>query len=139
MTPIETALAYAAGRGWPIFPVSWDGKKHPLIKAFPTDATTDPAVIATWWRRWPNAWVAVVCGRRSGFVVLDVDVKNGCNGFDTLADLGCSYLPVTPISHTRSWGVHVYLAVISVEIRNSIGKFGLGPGLDVRGQGGFVV
>src|SRR6516165_1844652 len=28
---------------------------------------------------------------------------------------------------------------IDIEIRNSVGKHGLGPGLDVRGQGGYAV
>jgi hypothetical protein len=73
-------------------------------------------------------------------VLLDIDVKDprAC-GFDTLAALGGVILPDTPMAHTRSGGLHVYFACIDTEIRNSEGKHGLGPGLDVRGEGGFAV
>jgi hypothetical protein len=136
-TAAEIAAALAAARrGWPVFPVS--SNKRPLIK-WGDGASTDIKIITDWWRRWPQALVGVPTGRRSGFVVLDVDVKDGRNGFDTLADLGGAILPDTPMVHTRSGGVHIYFAHIDVEIRNSVGKYGLGVGLDVRGDGGFVV
>jgi hypothetical protein len=35
--------------------------------------------------------------------------------------------------------LHVYFAAIDREIRNSAGKHGLGPGLDVRATGGFII
>jgi Bifunctional DNA primase/polymerase, N-terminal len=53
--------------------------------------------------------------------------------------LGRSILPETPMAHTASGGLHLYFAVIDIEIRNSAGEKGLGPGLDVRGEGGFIV
>jgi Bifunctional DNA primase/polymerase, N-terminal len=129
-----------ARNGWPVFPVSWDGRKNPLIKAWGTAASTDPAQIAAWWRRWPCAQIGVPTGRRSGLVVLDIDTKRpDAHGFDTLDDLSLGILPDTPLVHTRSGGLHVYFSCIGLEIRNSAGKNGLGPGLDVRGEGGFVV
>ena len=134
-TPLDVAL-WCVARGWPVFPVRWD--KHPLIK-WGVGASTDVKTVTQWWQRWPQALVGVPTGRRSGFIVLDVDVKDGRNGFDTLADLGRSNLPLTPIAHTRSGGVHVYFACIAIEIRNSEGEHGLGVGLDVRGEGGFVI
>lgn len=135
MTPLDYA-----SRGWPVFPVSWDGGKHPLIKAWGTTATTDQSQIAAWWRRWPRALIGVPTGRRSGLVVLDIDVKQpDANGYDTIDALGLGFLPDTPLVHTRSGGLHVYFGCIGLEIRNSAGKKGLGPGLDVRGEGGLVV
>jgi hypothetical protein len=142
MSARGAALDYAATRGWPVFPVSADGKKHPLIKAFAENATTNTVQLFGWWEKWPWALVAMPTGKPSGFVVLDVDVKNGNWGFDTLAELdtGLSILPETPMAHTLSGGLHVYFACHpAVEIRNSIGKGGLGPGLDIRGDGGLVV
>jgi hypothetical protein len=140
MSALDKALAYATERNWPVFPVSWDGRKHPLIKDWGNAASTDAPAIAAWWRRWPKAWVGVPTGRRTGFIVLDVDVKKSeAYGFDTLADLGGAILPNTPMAHTASGGLHIYFACIDVEIRDSVGKHGLGPGLDVRGQGGSVV
>ena len=132
-------LDYAA-RGWPVFPASWDGKKIPLIKEWGPNASTDLAVISAWWQRWPDAWIGVPTGRRSGVVVLDIDIKRpDANGYDTLDDLGLGILPDTPLAHTRSGGLHVYFGCIGFEIRNSAGKKGLGPGLDVRGEGGLVI
>jgi hypothetical protein len=150
MTPLDQALAYA--ERWPVFPTGLiprsDGTfdKVPLVKwaKDPKDRAAvdarDPVTIARWWLRWPDAAISIPTGARSGVIVLDIDVKKGRNGFDTLADLGKSILPDTPIAHTPSGGVHVYFACNKqVEIRNSAGVKGLGTGLDVRGDGGQVV
>jgi putative DNA primase/helicase len=150
MTPVEQALAYA--ERWPVFPTALvrraNGKtdKVPLVKWAKAEAdraavdARDPALIRRWWRRWPDAVISLPTGSRSGIVVLDIDVKEDRNGFDTLADLGAAILPDTPIAHTPSGGVHVYFAChAAVEIRNSQGGKGLGIGLDVRGEGGQVV
>jgi putative DNA primase/helicase len=143
---LDAALSYAERRGWPVFPVALvkrqDGKldKKPLVK-WGAAATTDAKQIKEWWRRWPNALVGVPTGRRSGLVVLDVDCKfDTANGFHTLADRFALYdFPDTPQVFTRSGGHHVYFGAIDAEIRNSSGETGLGPGLDVRGEGGVVV
>src|SRR5262249_2998705 len=66
----------------------------------------------------------------------------GVWGFDTLADLNIDLarLPATPMTHTRSLGLHVWFSCHpKIEIRNSIGNGGLGAGLDIRGDGGLVV
>jgi hypothetical protein len=132
MTP--TPSDYAR-RGWRVFPCN---RKTPAIKGWDLKASTDPRKIAEWWRDWPRAWIGAPTGRQAGFVVLDVDIKTaGQNGFDTLADLGHAILPATPMAHTRSGGLHVYFNPGQREIRNSAGM--LGPQLDIRGDGGFVV
>jgi Bifunctional DNA primase/polymerase, N-terminal len=89
-----------------------------------------------------NALIGVPTGRANGFVVLDLDVKNAVNGLDTLADLGFAILPDTPMVHTASGGLHLYFEPpASPEIRNTGGARGrgIGPGLDWRGEGGFVI
>jgi hypothetical protein len=141
VTPVEVALAYARIRGLPVFPVSNDGRKVPLIQGWPNAASTDPAVIIGWWRQFPWALIAMPTGKRSGLVVLDIDIKHAdANGFDTLEALGKGYFPDTPMAQTPSGGLHVYFAVNPrADIRNSVGKHGLGPGLDVRGSGGQIV
>jgi Bifunctional DNA primase/polymerase, N-terminal len=139
------AFGYAQLCKWPIFPTRLvrcaDGKldKIPCIKDWPNAASTDPAQIKAWWRRWPDAVISIPTGERTGVIILDVDVWDDRNGFDTLADLGKSILPETPISHTPSGGVHIWFARTDVAIRNSAGTKGLGVGLDIRGDGGQVV
>jgi putative DNA primase/helicase len=136
---LAAALEYSSARNWPIFPCN--SRKVPLIKAFAANATTDLVQLWGWWAKWPWALPALPTGRPSGVVVLDIDVKEPrAYGFDTLETLGLSHLPETPIAITPSGGCHIYFACHPVvEIRNSVGKYGLGPGVDIRGEGGLVV
>jgi putative DNA primase/helicase len=145
MTPLGHALQYA-GRGWPVFPCQWrrgSRRKNPLIEHSFKQATVDAAAIATWWRKWPHALIGVPTGMRSGIVVLDIDVKHPpVNGFDTLDELGFAILPDTPMVHTASGGLHLYFTPPSHPIRNTQstrGARGIGPGLDWRGDGGYVI
>lgn len=148
MTPLECALHYVERFGWPVFPLGWQGtnRRRPLLQR-PGErgtggfyqATRDPAQIAAWWREAPKALVGTPTGQPSGLVVLDIDCKAGKNGYDTLSELNRAILPVTPMSLTPTGGCHVFFRRNeAVEIRCSTGKYGLGPGLDVRGQGGYI-
>lgn len=144
----RAAAWYARERGWRVFPLhsvtagvcscgAEDCKapgKHPRVARGCLEATTDAAQIAAWWKAWPTANVGIATGR--GLVVLDVDDRHG--GRDSLVDLRrvLGDLPETVCSVTGSGGLHYYLGV-EVEVRNSANV--LGPGLDVRGEGGYVV
>jgi hypothetical protein len=121
----------------PVFPCK-PGRKEPLTPNGFKDATTDPARIRAWWSRWPDANIAMPTGKRSGWVVVDVDPEHG--GYDSLAALHEEgyELPLTATIKTGGGGVHHYLRCpAGEEIRNSAGK--LGPGLDIRGEGGYVI
>jgi hypothetical protein len=121
----------------PTFPCK-PGGKEPLTAHGFKDATTDPDRIRAWWSRWPDANIAMPTGKRSGFVVVDVDPEHG--GYDSLAELheGGHELPLTATIKTGGGGVHHYLRYPEgEEIRNSAGK--LGPGLDIRAEGGYVI
>ena len=80
----------------------------------------------------------VVLGRDANLFVVDLDVKGNENGLEALAALG--ELPDTLVVSTPSGGYHLYFEQPPVEVgtvRNSVRK--LGPGIDIRGEGGFVV
>jgi DNA-binding transcriptional ArsR family regulator len=129
-------LGYAK-KSIPVFPCK-PGRKEPLTSNGFKDATTDPERIRAWWSRWPDANIAMPTGKRSGWVVVDVDPEHG--GYDSLAELheAGHELPLTATIKTGGGGVHHYLRCPEgVEIRNSAGK--LGPGLDIRGEGGYVI
>jgi hypothetical protein len=133
---LKAALAYAR-RGVPVFPCE-PAAKRPLTRNGHWDATRDPRAIGRWWRRWPSANVGVPTGRESGVVVLDVDPDAG--GSESLAKLerACGPVPTTATARTGGGGIHHFFRYPrGKEIRNSAGLLGLG--LDVRGEGGYVV
>jgi hypothetical protein len=137
MTPAQ----YIA-RSLLLFPCRSDGgprlQKTPLTPNGFKDASIDFEVVRHWEQRYPACLWGMPTGTTSGYVVLDIDVKRpGANGFDSLEDLGHSILPETPLAHTQSGGVHVYFQCPNRELRNSAGK--IGAGLDVRGDGGYVI
>ena len=101
--------------------------KHPRTPHGFKDATTDCAVIREWWRKWPNAAVAVRTGKweNGGYlVVLDVD---GDEGSDSLAELETEHgeLPSTVTATTRR-GQHYYF-LSPREVRCSAGQAGRRP------------
>ena len=137
------ALRLAGEYGFMVFPVHPPGGRNsgklPAIKGWPQAATSDRNRIKEWWRQWPNANIGILTGRRAGIFVLDVDIKD--DGFDPLkqlfADLQCG-LPKTLFSITGTGGLHFYFKYDErYPVFNNASK--LGPGLDLRGDGGFVV
>lgn len=128
---LGAAAQFYATLGWHVFPLV-PRDKVPLIGKRDGgnglhDATTDADQITAWWTATPDANVGLATGR--GLVVVDVD---GENGEIALAHYG--NLPETPESRTGK-GRHLLFA--GSDIRNSAGK--LGPQLDVRGDGGYIV
>lgn len=152
LSPQCKAALLLAAKGWAVFPAhSMIGAqacscltapcgspgKHPATPHGLKDATTDEAVIRAMWERHARANVAVATGAVSGIVVLDVDAGKG--GFETLARLEEEHgaLPATLTVATGGGGLHLYFRHPGVPVRNSVRK--LGPGLDIRGDGGYVI
>ncbi len=151
MTPLDSALAYA-GLGWSVLPLHSvrGGRctcgntcsnigKHPLGRLVPNgvhDATTAANVIRDWWRQCPDANVGIATGALSRLVVLDVDPRHG--GDDSLAALLREHgdFPETVENLTGGGGRHLVFVHPGVHVPN---RAGLALGLDVRGDGGFIV
>ncbi|MBD9635994.1 bifunctional DNA primase/polymerase [Ensifer sp. ENS07] len=138
MTPLEAALEHAR-RGFFVFPVGPD--KHPYVKDWGNVATRDERQIADWWRRWPEAMIALPTGLLNGLVVIDIDVKPPIDGEGSFNDLlvRCGVgEPETFMVGTPSGGRHLWFAYpdIGGQIRNSASRLGLG--IDVRGEGGNI-
>ena len=145
---------YADRMGWAVFPLhsigpegcscpkGWNCEsagKHPRTLNGLNDASTVLGTVARWWRTWPDANVGTVTGIVSGFVVLDVDLKDGRDGQLALELLEKEHgqLPETVESVTGSGGRHLFFQhPATTEIKN---RTAIRPGLDVRGDGGYVV
>jgi hypothetical protein len=119
-----------------------DVAKHPRTAHGFGDASTDPAQILNWWGRWPAANIGVATGERSGLVVLDVDLdKGGYRAFMALLeDLGRPTL-LSLVQGTGGGGFHVLYRWPGHRVGNSAKwlRDRYGPGLDVRGDGGYIV
>ena len=106
-------------------------------------ATADPEEIREDWRRWPEANVCIATGRESKIFVIDVDTADGhgVDGFATLAELENKYGPLPPTWQvvSPSGSKHFYFRYPTAGVvKNDTGRL-LGPGIDVRGDGGMVV
>ena len=159
---LRSALA-AASLGWHVFPCVVHGKRPALRGSWQELATTSPAVIRGWWRRAPYN-IGIACGP-SGLVVVDLDMpasgpygpsgpadgEDGddradgalfpLSGADILSRLaqqhGARYPAGTYVVDTPSGGCHLYFSAPQERVRNSAGV--LGPHVDIRADGGYVV
>ena len=133
MSLTQSAEWLAAEMGLPVFPC--DAQKRPMTQHGFRDATRDPETIRRSFRN--AAMIGIPTGEASGFFVLDLDCKNGAQGLEWLAAHEAR-LPQTRRHQTRSGGVHLLFAMPTGRaIRNSASK--VGPGVDVRGTGGYII
>ena len=148
----DEALRYASA-GIPVFPLHWikqDGTcscrqgdlceckgKHPRIKNWGEDASTDPEKVGAWWDKQPLANIGIPMGERSGLVALDVDTRHG--GDKSLEQLEQEFgkLPTTITATTGGGGKHyIFKYTEELCLKNVVG---FRDGLDIRTQGGMIV
>ena len=150
---LSAALIYAY-RGWQVLPLHYPvanglcscGRKdcntpakHPIAALAPNglkNATTDLSRIDQWFKDSIRN-VGIATGAVSGIVVLDIDNRH--NGDLSLAGIERQYwpLPLTVRFLTGGGGEHILFKHPGGHIPNSSGK--IGQGIDVRGDGGYIV
>ena len=112
--------------------------KHPVARFSPNgvlSASNVLHVVDAWWRANPDANVGLAT---DDLIVVDVDTRKG--GSDTLATLECEHgaLPATWRSLTGGGGEHVFFqAPDGLRFKNSVER--VGPGIDIRATGGYVI
>lgn len=143
---LDAALSYAR-RGFSVLPlhgVTEDGActcgkpncsnagKHPIgsWKERQTQPLTEEE-LRNLFMQHPGANVGIVTGKVSGLLVIDIDGEDGQKSFSTL---GMGGEPVPVVRTGRGW--HVYFAHPGGDVGNFAGTL---PGLDGRGDGGYVV
>ena len=135
-TPVTAAAADFLARGWSVLPVRARDKR-PLI-AWEALQTARPSTedINGWFRRWPEANIGIVTGEISNLVVVDIDPMHGGDHSIERLQQRFGPLPPTVESETGGGGRHLYFAHPGILCRN---RAGLAQGIDLRGDGGYVV
>ncbi|MBI3549879.1 MAG: bifunctional DNA primase/polymerase [Elusimicrobia bacterium] len=133
LSRLERALEYV-GRGWAVFPLAPNSKiPLPGSHGF-KEATTDPEQVLAWWKDNPERNIGIATGLKSRLLVVDVDVKNGAKGKESLASI--PGLTSTRTARTPSGGSHLFYRSPNYSIRSRIGFL---PGIDIKADGGYVV
>ena len=143
---LEHALSYLR-QGWSVFPLMPGGERYPdgkgigkkpLADALPNKSwatyqrrKATEQEVRDWWTKYPTANIAIVTGRISGLVVVDVDPEHGGTA-DGLPPTGL-------VQETRHGGTqHFYAYPEDVErVPNQVDV--AGSGRDIRADGGYVV
>ncbi len=132
---VRAAERYLA-RGWSVLPLK-RGDKRPLIRWETLQQThADAATLARWFTQWPDANIGIVTGEISNLIVLDVDPKHGGDHSLTNLERRFEQLPDTVEAPTGGGGRHLYFTHPGGFVRN---RAGLAQGIDLRGDGGYVV
>jgi hypothetical protein len=147
----EAAARDAATRGFDVFPIhayvdpgddatpeqreaAAKLAKAPLINHWQDLASQDPKQIKAWWGDWPDANIATTTEK---FIVVDIDPRNG--GKDTFEMLRLvDDFPDTATSNTQGGGNHLFYA-LPHGVRVKGGNSKLGPGVDIKSRGGYVL
>lgn len=127
----ESAIRYAK-KGFKVFPLAPQSKSKQVLKSWKEEATQDLSKIEQWWTQNPYYNIGLVTG--NGLFVIDVDIKNNKNGFQSLQHHG-KELPTTVKVKTPSGGIHLYYHA-EKPISNKVNLY---DGIDIRGEGGYVV
>ena len=131
-------LLFALNCGFRVFPCH-PRSKVPCIKSWRKLASSDPAAIEKWARKYPDCNWAVATGPESGVFVLDED---GAAGSESLRLLEVQHGPLpatlTNLTGREDGGRHLcFRWPATGEVRNSAGQ--VGKGLDIRGAGGYIM
>ena len=128
----KKALLAAEKQGWYLFPIRKNAKKPPLVQ-WREQSSNSPGRILEWAEAYPGCNWGLDCGR-SGLFVLDVD---GEDGLKSLTQYEIEYGPLPEPTFTVTTprrGSHYYFYGAGKTTARV-----LGPGLDTRSIGGYVV
>jgi len=128
---IEAALEYTK-KGFPVIPIAADSKK-PLVawKEYQKRKPTENEV-KSFCKRYPNADIGIVTGKRHNLFVLDCDSQEA---YESLQALLPDSLTLPVVKTPR--GYHLYFSYPK-NIDLTVGV-DIMPGVDYRGDGGYVI
>lgn len=112
--------------------------KHPVSRLVPDgfkNASCQEDVVAGWFRGHKPCNIGIITGQKSGLVVLDIHPRHGGN--ETLAKIEKEYGPIPSTCRFSTGGDGTHILFQHPGRHVPTGK--LGPGVDVQGDGGYVV
>jgi Protein of unknown function (DUF3631)/Bifunctional DNA primase/polymerase, N-terminal/Primase C terminal 1 (PriCT-1) len=131
----ERVVLRVAEHHFRLFPVEEKGKR-PLLADWQRKATCDVETLKAWFHQYPGCNWGLATGSKSGVFVVDVDGEEGAAKIREISEhYGYDWTETLSVKTAR--GAHLYFNYPQQEIRNSVSK--LGRGLDVRGEGGYVL
>jgi Bifunctional DNA primase/polymerase, N-terminal len=120
-----------ARQGLPVFPCRCIDKR-PLTENGFKDASVNPDTVNRWWQQWPRAYIGVPTGEK--FVVIDLDLQH--SEALTWLETNRARLPLTRTHVTKSGGRHL---LFKPNPRVGCTTSKLGPHVDTRGLGGYII
>lgn len=139
---LSAAITYAEA-GLRVFPLKPKGKQPLPGTHGCTDGTTDKNIITSWWSKVPAANIGLCTGRTASgkyLVVIDLDEDEGKDKHGItelqqyLTDKSATFPPTLEAVTGRNGRHLAYFT--DEEIRNTTDLL---PGIDVRGEGGYIV
>lgn len=124
--------------GWVLTPVK-QGQKRPFKKGWQKEDKTDLQKVQSYYESNPDHNVAIVTGKVSNLIVIDIDVKDGAGGDESLKELEQeNYKLETYTVRTPTGGWHFYYRYPDniEQVKNVVGVM---DGIDVRGDKGCVI
>ena len=142
---LDAALQYV-GRGWQIFPARFQGKEKKSYKSARHSngrawgKTANSSEVRRDFVKWPRAAIGIATGADSKFFVVEIDTVegHGINGAASLQVLEAKHgaLPETLMAESPTGSQHRYFNHPGgIKIKSC----SLGPGIDVKGDGGMVI
>jgi putative DNA primase/helicase len=110
--------------------------KHPITRQGLKEASCDVKQISEWWDQFPMANIGLLTGTKGKVAVLDIDQHS--SGFESLKLLEEKYgkLPNSQRARSGGGGLHIYFLSPDYQLKNRVGLL---PGLDIRGDDGYIV
>ncbi len=108
--------------------------KHPRTAHGFKDASEEERQITEWWEEWPDANIGVPTGAVSGFLVLDIDPRNGGDASWEALVQKHGTPPATAEQATGGGGRHFVFHDPGVSVPKE-----LAPGIDVKSAGGYII
>jgi hypothetical protein len=139
---LVAAIQRYVDREWPVFPCK--PNKQPYTPNGFHDATTNIDQIVEWWAQHPTALIGVPTGPRSGFWVVDIDMKKGKDGLATLLEYtkarNGEWSDKWLAQKTPTGGYHLLFKWDDkFPVHNRASVIRKDSGVDIRGDGGYII